>query len=109
MFKALATLQYSFSSAKVYVIRGHVAKGFVIAPRVVVGDKTRDLLHKIVGILPYDPGYFLLAGSMIPFDLPVGLRVIRRSEYMGANPLAWRYSPKGLEMSAEPLSERSFA
>gem|GEM_PF-4846423 len=49
MFKALATLQYSFSSAKVYVIRGHVAKGFVIAPRGVVGDKPRVLLQQIVG------------------------------------------------------------
>lgn len=42
MFKALAAFQYSFSSAKVYVIRGHVAKGFVIPPRVVVGDKPRE-------------------------------------------------------------------
>ena len=97
MLKDLATLQYSFSSAEVYVIRGHVAKGFVIAPRVVVGDKPRDLLHEIIGILPYDLVYFLLAGSMIPFDLPVGLRVIGRSEYMG--------QPLGLEVFAKGLGD----
>ncbi len=67
----------------------------MIATRVVVGDKTRDLLPQIVGILPDDQVDLLLAGPMIALDLPVGLRVIRRGEYMR--------QPLGFEVFAEGL------
>lgn len=39
VFEALAALQNSFSSVKVYIIRGYVAKRFVIPARVVVCTK----------------------------------------------------------------------
>jgi tungstate transport system substrate-binding protein len=81
-FKSFATLQYCLSSLVVYIVRGHVAKGFVVSPRVVVGDKLRDFLSQAVGVLPDHEMHFFLAGSVIALDLSVGLRVIRRGKNM---------------------------
>jgi len=82
VFKAPAAFQNSFSSAKVYIIRGYVSKRFVIPARVVVVYKAADLMLKLIGKLPDDKGNLLLAGPMIPFDLSVCLRMVRRSEYV---------------------------
>ena len=82
MFEALAALQNSCTSAKVYIIRGYVTKRFVIPARVVVVYKAADLLLKLAGKLPDDKGNLLLAGPMVPFDLSVCLRMVRRSEYV---------------------------
>lgn len=82
VFEALAALQNRFSSAKVYIVRGYVAKRLVIPARVVVVYEATDLLPELVRKLPDDKGNLLLAGPMIPFDLSVCLRMVRRSEYV---------------------------
>ena len=81
-FESFATLKYGLSSSVVYIVGGHVAKGFVIPPRVVVGDKLRDFLPQVVGVLPDHEMHLLLAGSVIALDLSVRLRMIRRGEDM---------------------------
>ncbi len=82
MFEVLATLQNSYPSTKIYIIRGYVTKRFVIPAGVVVVYKAADLLLKLARKLPDDKGNLLLAGPMIPFDLSVCLRMVRRSEYV---------------------------
>ena len=81
-FEVFATLQYSLSSAVLYVIGCYVARGFVVATRVVVANEASDLLPYVVGILPYDEGEPLLARPMIALNLAVGLGMIRRGEDM---------------------------
>ena len=58
------------------------AEGFVIAPAIVVFDKPGNLPLKLIRRFPHDQAYPFLAGSVIPLDLPVGLRVIGRSQDM---------------------------
>jgi hypothetical protein len=82
VFDALAALQNSFSSVKVYIIRGYVANRFVIRARVVVMYEAADLLLKLVRKLPDDKGNLLVVRPMIPFDLSVCLRMVRESEYV---------------------------
>ncbi len=50
-FKSSAALHYRLSSPIVYFIGRDVAKRFVIATRVVVTDKSPNLLLQMVGIL----------------------------------------------------------
>jgi len=73
-------VQDAFPSAEVYIVRRQVAKAFVIPLGVVPGDETRDLGLHLSRRLPHDQVDVLLAGPVVPFDLTVGLRVVRRGE-----------------------------
>jgi hypothetical protein len=57
-------------------------KRFVIPPLVVEGDEPTDLLLKLCRRFPREQVHLLLARSVIPLDLAVGLRVERRGEDM---------------------------
>ena len=80
--KSFTALQYSLPSPVVYVIGRDVAKCFVIATRVVVVDKPRDLVLQIVGVFPDNETNLLLAGAMIALDLSVGLGMVRGGKDM---------------------------
>ena len=87
-------------SSKIDVIRRYVAEGFVIAAAVVVFDKPGNLPLKLIRRFPHDQAYPFLAGSVIPLDLPVGLRVIGRSQDMsdpfdGSSPAVAGEDPSG--------------
>jgi len=64
------------SSSEVHVFRCDVAQGLVIALGVVVVDESLDLRLQFPGRLPDDEVDAFLAGTMVAFNLPVGLRMI---------------------------------
>ena len=64
------------SSSEVRVIGCDVAQGLVVAPGVVVVDKHCDFPLQFPGCLPDNEVDPFLAGTMVAFDLPVGLGMI---------------------------------
>ena len=94
-FEGFTTLQYGLSSSVVYIVGGHVAKGFVIPRGVVVGDKGGNFLPQVVGVLSDHEMDLLLAGSVVALDLSVRLRMIRRGknvpQSLGLQVLAERF------------------
>ena len=90
--------QDSLLAAKVHVVRGNIAERFVITLGVVVVDEVRDRLLQFRRRFPHDQVDLLFAGSVVPLNLAVGLRMVRRSENMSQ---AFR-----LQIVPEPDSER---
>ncbi len=64
------------SSSEVHVIGCDVAQGLVIAPGVVVVDEDLDLTLQLPGCLPDNEVNAFLAGTVVAFDLSVGLGMI---------------------------------
>ena len=64
------------SSSKVNIIGCDVAQALVVAPGVVVVDEDGDLPLQLPGCLPDNEVDPFLAGTMVAFDLPVGLGMI---------------------------------
>ena len=64
------------SSSEVHIFRCDVAQSLVIAPRVVIVDEGLDLRLQLPGCLPDNEVDAFLAGTMVAFNLPVGLGVI---------------------------------
>ena len=70
-------LHDGFSSSKVYIVWGYVAERLVVAPGVVVFDEGVNFGLDFIGGLPYDEVYRFFQGTVVAFDLSVGLRVVR--------------------------------
>ena len=68
------------------VIRGHVAKGFVIAAVVVVVHESSDSHLQITRHFIRDLVHLVLDALMVPLQFPVGLRMVRRRQDMGRPP-----------------------
>ena len=87
-FKDCFLLQFSspfkdlFTSARVNIIRCHIAKSLMIPLAVVPTDKPRYFLLQLFGRLPYMQEDTLFYGTMIPLNLPGGLRMVRWSTDM---------------------------
>ena len=74
--------QDSFPSPVEDVIRGHVAKGFVIAAVVVVVHESSDSHLQITRHFIRDLVHLVLDALMVPLQFPVGLRMVRRRQDM---------------------------
>ena len=64
------------------VIRGHVAKGFVITAVVVVVHEAGDSHLQVTRHLVRDLVHRLLDALMVPLQFPVGLGMVRRRQDM---------------------------
>ena len=64
------------SSSNVHVIGCEVAQSLVVAPGVVGIDEDGDFPLQLPGGLPDDEVHAFLAGTVLAFDLPVGLGMI---------------------------------
>ena len=62
------------------VLRGHVAKGFVIAAVVVVVHESSDSHLQITRHFIRDLVHLVLDALMVPLQFPVGLRMVRRRQ-----------------------------
>jgi len=65
------------SSSEVHIIRCDVAQGLVVTPGVVVVDEDGDFPLQLPGCLPDNEVNAFLAGTMVAFDLAVGLGMVR--------------------------------
>ena len=79
-FYCLAFLEDSLFAAEVDVIGGNIAQCFMIPPTVVPSNESRDFLLQLIRVFPYLQLDLLFQGTVIPFNLAIGLRVVRRRQ-----------------------------